>query len=110
MFCQVAEKCESMVLGGSEKVGLSKCILALSQTSKEAFVGGQSGVEVGSMLGELPALGFELEVMGDEGPVKSRHPVGNVVVLLNPGLVVGVVGCQLDGGVVVDVVMGMPIS
>ena len=30
-----------------------------------------------------------------------------MVVFLDPGLVVGVMGCKLDGGVVVDVVVGM---
>ena len=68
-------------------------------------MGGQSGVEMGSVLGELPTLGFEFEVMGNEGLVECRHPVGDVVVFLDPSLVIGVVGCKLDGGVVVDVVM-----
>ena len=60
---------------------------------------------MGSVFGELPALSFELEVVGDKWPVECRHPVGDVVVFLNPGLVVDVVGCELDGGVVVDVVV-----
>ena len=29
---------------------------------------------------------------------------------LDPGLIIGVMGCELDGGVVVDVVVGVPIS
>ena len=33
-----------------------------------------------------------------------------MVVFLDPGLVVGVMGCKLDGGVVVDVVVGMPVA
>ena len=59
---------------------------------------------MGSVFGELPALSFELEVVGDKGPVECRHPVCDVVVLLDPGLVVCVVGCKLNGSVVVDVV------
>ena len=62
-----------------------------------------------SMLCELPSLSFEFEVVRDERPVEGRHPVGDIVVFLDPGLVVGVVGCELDGGVVVDIVVGMPV-
>ena len=40
------------------------------------------------VLGKLPALGFEFEVLGYEWPVEWRHPVGDEIVLLNPGLVV----------------------
>ena len=43
---------------------------------------------MGSVFGELPALSFELEVVGDERPVEWRHPVGNEVMFLDPGLVV----------------------
>ena len=43
---------------------------------------------MGSMLGELPPLGFEVEMVGDKGPVEWRHPVGNVVVFMDPGLIV----------------------
>ena len=60
---------------------------------------------MGSVFGELPALSFEFEVVGNKGPVECRHPVGDVVVFLDPSLVVSVVGCKLDGSVVVDVVV-----
>ena len=60
---------------------------------------------MGSVFGELPALSFELEVVGDKGPVECRHPVCDVVVFLYPSLVVCVVGCKLNGSVVVDVVV-----
>ena len=43
-----------------------------------------------TVLGELPAVSFELEVMGDERPVEWRRPVGNEVMFLDPGLVIGV--------------------
>ena len=57
-----------------------------------------------SVFGELPALG--LEVLGNERPVEGRRPVGDVaVVLVDPGLIVVLVGGELDGGEVVDVVM-----
>ena len=39
---------------------------------------------MGSVFGELPALSFELEVVGDKGPVECRHPVCDVVVFLDP--------------------------
>ena len=95
---------------GSVKVWFFECLLAEAESSKKAFVSGQSGVKMGSMLGELPPLGFELEMVGDEGPVECGHPVGNVVMFLDPGLIIGVMGCELDGGVVVDVVVRVPIS
>ena len=60
---------------------------------------------MGSVFGELPALSFELEVVGNERPVERRHPVCDVVVLLDPGLVVCVMGGKLNGSVVVDVVV-----
>ena len=63
-----------------------------------------------AMFGELPSLGLELEVLGDERPVECRHPIGNVVVFLDPGLIVGVVGRELDGCVVVNVVVGVPVA
>ena len=34
----------------------------------------------------------------------------DVVMFLDPGLIIGVMGCKLNGGVVVDVVVRMPIS
>ena len=52
-----------MVFCGSVKVWFFKCLLAEAESSKEAFVSGQSGVKMGSMLGELPPLHFELEMV-----------------------------------------------
>ena len=52
-----------MVFCGSVKVWFSECLLAEAESSKEAFVSGQSGVKMGSMLGELPPLHFELEMV-----------------------------------------------
>ena len=63
-----------------------------------------------SMLGELPALGFELEVMRDERPVERCHPVGYVGVLVNPCLIICVMGGKLDGGIVMDVVVCVPVT
>ena len=54
---------------------------------------------------ELPALGLEFEVLGNERPVEGRHPVGDVVVFVDPGLIVVFMGGELDGGEVMDVVM-----
>ena len=65
---------------------------------------------MGSVFCELPALSFELEVVGNEGPIERRHPVGDVVVLLDPGLVICVMGSKLSSGVVVDVVVRVPIT
>ena len=48
--------------------------------------------------------------MGDEGPIKRRHPVGDEVVFLDPSLVVGVVRRKLDGCEVVNVVVRMPVA
>ena len=63
-----------------------------------------------TMFGELPSLGFEFEVVRNERPVECGHPIGNVVVFLDPCLIIGVVGSELDGGVVVNVVVGMPVA
>ena len=63
-----------------------------------------------TMFGELPSLGLELKVLGDERPVECGHPIGDVVVFLDPGLIVGVVGRELDGCVVVNVVVGVPVA
>ena len=63
-----------------------------------------------SVLGELPALSLELEVVRDEGPVEWRRPVGNVMMFLDPSLVVGVMGRELGGSEMVDVVVGMTIA
>ena len=60
----------------------------VAQKFLELLVGGETGVEVSTVLGELPAVSFELEVVGDERPVEWRHPVGNEVMFLDPGLVV----------------------
>ena len=48
--------------------------------------------------------------MGDEGPIKRRHPVGDEVVFLDPSLVVGVVRRKLNGCEVVNIVVGMPVT
>ena len=60
--------------------------------------------------GELPSLGLELKVLGDERPVECGHPICNMVMFLDPGLIIGVVGRELDGGVVVNVVVGVPVA
>ena len=60
---------------------------------------------MGSVFCELPSLSFEFEVVGNERPVERRHPVCDVVVLLDPGLVICVMGGKLNSGVVVDVVV-----
>ena len=62
------------------------------------------------VLGELPALSLELEMLRDEGPVKRWHPVGDEVVFFDPGLVVVVVGGELNRGEVVHVAMGVPVA
>ena len=60
---------------------------------------------MGSVFCELPSLSFEFEVVGNERPVERRHPVCDVVVLLDPGLVICVMGGKLNSGVVVDIVV-----
>ena len=49
VFCEVAKECEGVMLCGGEKVGFSERLLPSAKPAKETFVGGQSGVEVGSM-------------------------------------------------------------
>ena len=56
-----------------------------------------------SVLCELPSLG--LEMLGDKRPVEGLHPVGDEVVFFDPCLIVVVVGRELDGGEVVNIVM-----
>ena len=53
------------------------------------------------VFGELPTLGFELEILGDEGPIESHF---------DPRLVVVVVGRELNRDEVVHVSMGVPIA
>ena len=50
-----------------------------------------------SLSGELPSLGIQFKVLRNERPVEGRHPIGDAVVLVDPRLVVGVVGRELDG-------------
>ena len=99
-----------MVFAGCEKVWFADCLLSSAQAAEEPLVGGKARVEVGSMLGELPSLGFEFEVLRDEGPVERRHPVGDVVVFVDPGLIIGVTRGKLDGGVLMHVVVGVPVA
>ena len=105
MFCEVAEKSECVMFCGGEKVWFSDCLLLSAQAAKEPLMGGEARVEVSSVFGELPSLGFEFEVLGDERPVEGRHPVGDVVEFVNLGLIVVLMRGKLDGGEVVDVVV-----
>ena len=41
-----------------------------------------------SVLCELPSLGLELKMLGDERPVEGRRPVGDEVVFFDPCLLV----------------------
>ena len=86
------------------------CALASAELAEESLVGGQAGVEVSSALGELPTLSFELEVLGDERPVERWRPVGNEMMFLDPGLVVGLMRRELNGSETVDVVVRVPIT
>ena len=70
MFGKVTKNLESVVLGGSVKVGFAECVLAVPKASEQSFVCGESGIEVGSVLGELPSLSLEFEVVGNERPVE----------------------------------------
>ena len=110
MLGEIAEKSEGMVFGGSEKVRFSDCLLSSAKLAKEPLVCGQARAEMRPVLGELPTLGFELEMLGDEGPIERRHPVGDEVVFLDPRLVVVVVGRDLNRGEVVYVAMGVPVA
>ena len=98
------------MFAGCEKVWFTNCLLSSAQAAEEPLVGGEAGVEVGSVFGELPTLGFEFEVLRDEGPVERRHPVGDVVVFVDPGLIIGVTRGKLDGGVLMHVVVGVPVA
>ena len=70
MFGKVAKKLEGVMFSGSVEVWFSEGVLALSKASEKSFVGGQSGVEVGSVFCKLPSLSFEFEVVGNERPVE----------------------------------------
>ena len=68
----------------------SRRVFCLRQMAlKETSV---AGVKVNSVLGELPTLGFESEVLGDERPVQRGHPIGDVVAFMDAGLIIGVMG------------------
>ena len=60
-----------MVFCGGEEVWFADCFLARSKSWKESLVGGKAGEEVCSMLGKLPGLGFQLEVVGNERAVEE---------------------------------------
>ena len=70
----------------------------------------EARVEVCPVFGKLPTFGFELEMLGDKGPIERWHPVGNEVVLSDQGLVVVVVGGELDRSEVMNVVVRMPVA
>ena len=55
-------------------------------------------------------LGVEFEGVGNERPIQGCHPIGDVVAFVDPGLVVGVVRGNLDGGVLIDGVVGVPVA
>ena len=110
MFSEIAEDCEGVVFGRGIKVWFTKGLLSSAKLAKEAFVGGKAVVEMCSMFCELPAFGFELEVLGDERPIERWHPIGNVMMFLDPGLVVVVMGGELYWSEVVYVVVRMPVA
>ena len=83
-----------MVLGGGKEVWLLNGVLTTSQATKE-----------------LPPLGFQFEVVGNERPIERWRPVGDVVVFMYPGLVISVMGGKLDGGaVLVNGVVSVPVT
>lgn len=53
---------------------------------------------------------WALKVVGNERPVQGRHPVGDVVVFMYPGLIVHVMGGKLDSGVLIDGAVSMPVA
>ena len=110
VFGEIAKEGEGMVLGRSKEVWFTEGLLSSAKLAKEAFVRGEAGVEVCSMFGELPAFCFELEVLGDERPVERWHPIGNVMMFTDPGLIVVVMGGELDWGEVMHIVMRMPVA
>ena len=58
-----------------------------------------------SVFCELPALSLEFEMLGNERPIEGWHPAGNEVVFFDPGLIIVVMGRELDSGEVMDIVM-----
>ena len=110
MFGEIAEKSQGLMFGRGKKVWFSDCLLPSAKLAKESLVCGQAGVEMRPVLGKLPALGFELEMLGDEGPVERWHPVGDEVMFFDPGPVVVVMGGELNRGEVVHVAMGVPVA
>ena len=88
MFGEVAQEGRSVVFGGVEKVWFVDGPLSASQASEETFVGSEARVEVGAVFCEL--LSLEFEVGRNKWPVQGRHPIGNVVVFMDPGLIVSV--------------------
>ena len=109
VFCEGTKEGKGTVFGGCEEVRFPEGLLS-SANSEETFVRGKAGVEVCSMLGELPAFCFQLEALRKERPIERWRPVRDVVVFLNPGLIVVVMGGELDWGEVMHIVVGMPVS
>ena len=55
---------------------LRNCLAAPKESAACLVWFTEAGEKVCSVFGELPALGFEFEVMGNERPVERWHPVG----------------------------------
>ena len=108
MFGEVTKKGECVVLGGGEEMWFADGSLSSAQAAEKPLVGGEARVEMRSVFCELPSLCFEFEMLRDKGPVERRHPIGNEIVFMDPGLIIGVVGGELNGGEVVYVVMRVP--
>ena len=90
VFGEIAEECERVQSSGGEEMWFVDGMLPSAELAEKSLVGGHTGVKVSTVFGELPTLSFELEVVGYERPVEWRHPVGNEVMFLDPGLVVSV--------------------
>ena len=77
-----------MLFGRGKQVGFTDGLLSSAELAKQSLVSREARVKMCSVFGKLPAFGFELEMLGDKGPVERWHPLGNEVVLSDPGLVV----------------------
>ena len=110
MLREVAEESEGMYPSGGEKMRFVNGMLPPAKLAKESLVCGQAAIEMSAVFCELPTLSFELEVMGDKRPIERRRPIGDEVVFLNPSLVIGVVGRELNGCEVVNIVVRVPVT
>ena len=80
-----------------------------AKSTKEAEVVGKSRKVMGSVPAELPAVGFEFQVLGNVRPVECGLPLRDEKMFVDPGLVIVGIRSNVDGGELGDSVSGVSV-